>query len=386
MEYGQQNINGNYYLFDNVTGAMYRGTYVDYNHGRALEFYNNGGQLVTGSYNSNGQTYHFATEQEAASSNGKLVVGQLIANGMIKFQGNTYDMINNQVQTGQQKIDNNWYLFDKNSGAMQTGFQNLAPYGQNKICYYNPANGQMEYGQQNINGHWYLFDKVTGARLTGWQSLAPYGQNKECFYNQDGTMHYGWLDTDRYDYYFDNVTGAEYIGGSHNIDGRWYNFDNQGHCLDFNQRVINWFESRKGHLTYSMYGSRNGSDGTADCSGSMTQAIRDAGAGPYSYLYNTDSLHGYLRANGYYLVTANGNFTPERGDVIIWGRQGESGGAAGHTLVISQGGNDAQCISTCYYTNGQPGTAVQELPYNWYWHLDGCPYYYVYRQGNQHRN
>lgn len=66
-----------------------------------------------------------------------------------------------------------------------------------------------------------------------------------------------------------------------------------------------------------MYGSRNGSDGTADCSGSMTQAIRDAGTVPYSYLYNTDSLHGYLRANGYYLVTDNSIFTPERGDVIV---------------------------------------------------------------------
>lgn len=130
-----------------------------------------------------------------------------------------------------------------------------------------------------------------------------------------------------------------------------------------------------------MYGSRNGSDGTADCSGSMTQAIRDAGADPYSYLYNTDSLHGYLWANGYYLVTANGNFTPERGD---WGRQGESGGAAGHTLVISQGGNDAQCISTCPVTIQ---TVNQEQRFkNWYWHLDDWPFYYVYRQDDQHRN
>ena len=34
--------------------------------------------------------------------------------------------------------------------------------------------------------------------------------------------------------------------------------------------LINWFESRRGKLTYSMYGSRNGSDGTADCSGSVS--------------------------------------------------------------------------------------------------------------------
>lgn len=37
--------------------------------------------------------------------------------------------------------------------------------------------------------------------------------------------------------------------------------------------LINWFESRRGKLTYSMYGSRNGSDGTADCSGAISQAL-----------------------------------------------------------------------------------------------------------------
>ena len=41
--------------------------------------------------------------------------------------------------------------------------------------------------------------------------------------------------------------------------------------------LINWFESRRGKLTYSMYGSRNGSDGTADCSGSVSQALKEAG-------------------------------------------------------------------------------------------------------------
>ncbi len=41
--------------------------------------------------------------------------------------------------------------------------------------------------------------------------------------------------------------------------------------------LINLFESRRVKLTYSMYGSRNGSDGTADCSGSISQALKEAG-------------------------------------------------------------------------------------------------------------
>src|SRR5699024_11254613 len=84
-------------------------------------------------------------------------------------------------QFGQKNINNNWYLFDKNSGVMKTGFQNLAPYGQNKTAYYAP-NGQMQYGQQNIGGYWYLFDRATGAMKTGFQNLSSYGQNKTVYY------------------------------------------------------------------------------------------------------------------------------------------------------------------------------------------------------------
>ena len=36
-------------------------------------------------------------------------------------------------------------------------------------------------------------------------------------------------------------------------------------------KIVSWFDNHKGRLTYSMYGSRNGADGTADCSGSITQ-------------------------------------------------------------------------------------------------------------------
>ena len=39
------------------------------------------------------------------------------------------------------------------------------------------------------------------------------------------------------------------------------------------QTIVNWFINRRGKLTYSMYGSRKGSDGTADCSGSVSQAL-----------------------------------------------------------------------------------------------------------------
>lgn len=66
--------------------------------------------------------------------------------------------------------------------------------------------------------------------------------------------------------------------------------------------LINWFESRRGKLTYSMYGSRNGSDGTADCSGSISQALKEAGVNIIG-LPSTVTLGSQLANNGFYRVS-----------------------------------------------------------------------------------
>ena len=66
------------------------------------------------------------------------------------------------MQYGQQHIGGKWYLFDKNNGAMKTGFQWIS--NQRKTCYYN-GKGQMLYGRQYINGRWYTFNRWTGALM-----------------------------------------------------------------------------------------------------------------------------------------------------------------------------------------------------------------------------
>lgn len=184
-------------------------------------------------------------------------------------------------------------------------------------------------------------------------------------------------------YFGDN---GQLVRGSRNINGHWYNIDgNTGKVYSFAQRVIDWFRGRRHHLTYSMYGSRNGRDGTADCSGSMTQALRDAGAAPYGFLYSTESLHGYLASNGYYLAgQGTGRMQVQYGDIVIWGRRGYSTGGAGHTVAISSygSGDRINCISTCGYNHHQPGEAVQEYNYYSYWASDGYPYQYIYRPYN----
>ena len=148
--------------------------------------------------------------------------------------------------------------------------------------------------------------------------------------------------------------------------------------IDLNA-VVNWFDVRKGLLTYSMNGSRNGADGTADCSGSITQAIRDAGGSPYAYLYSTVTLGSYLSANGFTRISENQSWDAQRGDIVLmsWGaNMAYSGGAGGHVLVMK---DSTTSISTDYWTGGQAGTAVSEHNWDQYYSVNKPVYIEVWR-------
>lgn len=56
---------------------------------------------------------------------------------------------------------------------------------QKKTVYYNNK-GQMQYGQQRIGNGWYLFSWGTGAMQTGLQNLKNYGENKTVYYERNG--------------------------------------------------------------------------------------------------------------------------------------------------------------------------------------------------------
>jgi hypothetical protein len=138
--------------------------------------------------------------------------------------------------------------------------------------------------------------------------------------------------------------------------------------------LINWFESHRGKLTYSMYGSRNGSDGTADCSGSISQALKEAGVNIIG-LPSTVTLGSQLAKNGFYRVSKNEDWNGQRGDIILmsWGSDmSQSGGAGGHVGVLE----DANTfISVDYSTGGQAGTAVSS--HNWDSYYNSCKPSYV---------
>lgn len=142
--------------------------------------------------------------------------------------------------------------------------------------------------------------------------------------------------------------------------------------------LINWFESRRGKLTYSMYGSRNGSDGTADCSGSVSQALKEAGVNIIG-LPSTVTLGSQLAKNGFYRVSKNTDWNAQRGDVVLmsWGSDmSQSGGAGGHVGVME----DADTfISVDYWTGGASGQAVTSHNWNQYYAVERPAYIEVWR-------
>ena len=132
---------------------------------------------------------------------------------------------------------------------------------------------------------------------------------------------------------------------------------------------------RKG-IYYSMTGCRDGvSCMSGDCSGTITRSLERAGCSKPDWLYNTDSMHAYLIKNGYKLIAENKSWTAKRGDVVIFGKKGASGGSAGHVVEFI---NNTQIIHCTYKNPSMNGVYVDN-------EATTCPYYmgwYVYRHPN----
>ena len=293
----------------------------------------------------------------------------------------------------------NWYLTD--NGVVQSGVQQWADtyYDFDPTTYLRVDNNYVQsqwsdwylFGNdgrilskvQQWAGTYYYFDPVTYLRVDNDYRQSQWGD--WYMFGPDGRIQTGARRWAGSVYYFDPVTYLRVDNGWR--EGLYFGADGRLVNGAFSTRVINWFLQREGKITYSMYGSRTGADGTADCSGSMTMALRTAGASAPQIIYSTETLHSYLLNNGYYLAYEGRGqeATLQYGDVIIWGKKAASLGGNGHTMVATGSGNNPTVISTCYLTEGQRGTAIQEVNYDWYWNDDNRPYQYVYRLRDQAR-
>ena len=356
-----------------------------------------------------GQTQTGRSYSQLPTINGQGYSWYLVDNGVVQsrvqkwagtyyyFDPSTYLRVDNDYRQSQWGM---WYMFGPD-GRIATRVYQWA----NSYYYFDPVTylrvdndyRQSQWGMWYMFGpdgriatrvyqwanSYYYFDPVTYLRVDNDYRQSQWGD--WYMFGPDGRIQTGahrWMGSI---YYFDPVTYLRVDNGWR--EGLYFGADGRLVNGGFPTRVINWFLQREGRLTYSMYGSRTGADGTADCSGSMTSALWSAGASTPAFIYSTETLHGYLLNNGYYLAyEGDGPVDLHYGDVIIWGRKEYSYGGAGHTMVATGSGNYQTVISTCYLTGGATGTAVQEVYYKNYWKDDGQPYQYVYRLSNPARN
>lgn len=142
------------------------------------------------------------------------------------------------------------------------------------------------------------------------------------------------------------------------------------------KRGYYWKNNRR--ITYSMYGSRRGSDNTFDCSSYVYDLLHYAGGSSLSYPFSTESQHAYLKSNGFKLIAQNKEWSMKRGDVVIWGKLGQSAGAGGHTGICTSGSKWLECTAWAGGGNGAYGGII-ESNHDSRWSMNGGPYFYVYR-------
>ena len=115
-------------------------------------------------------------------------------------------------------------------------------------------------------------------------------------------------------------------------------------------KVIEWFQQRQGRVSYSM-DYRNGPN-SYDCSSAIYHALNYAGILPQGFrIGNTETEFVDLPKFGFQRIEAdvNGYIATQRGDIFIWGKQGYTLGANGHTGIYLDNDNIIHCA---YAYNG----------------------------------
>ncbi len=139
------------------------------------------------------------------------------------------------------------------------------------------------------------------------------------------------------------------------------------------EKTIQWFENRKGKVSYSMQ-NRNGLY-SYDCSSSIYYALRSGGASSNGWTIDTEREHSWLLQNGFEKITDNVPWNAKRGDIFVWGRKGNSSGSFGHTGIFI----DENRIIHCNYSAN--GISVDN--HDRLWINAGKPHFYVYRLKEQ---
>lgn len=263
---GLQQINGLYYYFDDKTGIQQarsegwhqingRKCYTMPDGGLRIGWLSFGDTyyycgadafVVTGKQRIGGNWYYFDAEgvrQQSkwitagdkkyyAMPDGGLRVGWL------SF-GNTYYYCGSDaaIVTGKQSINGNWYYFNEdgirqsstwiNDGnkkyyAMPDGTLRVGWLSFGSTYYYCGSDAAVVTGKQSIGGNWYYFNEDGIRQSSTWINDG----DKKYYAMPDGTLRVGWLSFGS-TYYYCN-SDAEIVTGRQQIDGSWYDFNEEG--------------------------------------------------------------------------------------------------------------------------------------------------------------
>ena len=144
-------------------------------------------------------------------------------------------------------------------------------------------------------------------------------------------------------------------------------------------KAIQWFQERQGRVSYSMI-NRNGPN-SYDCSSSIYHALIYAGILPQGFrIGNTETEFVDLPKFGFQRIEAdaNGYIPTQRGDIFIWGKQGYTNGAGGHTGIYLDGDNIIHCS---YGYNG-----IHTDNHDWLAGINGVQDLTIFRYTGQPQN
>ena len=340
MQYGEHQINNQWYYFDANCGAVVQGWYVLADGRKVYYDVANDGTgrgMLHGIQTIDGQTYDFNVYTGAQTS------------GWEKINGQKYYFAPAMVHGMEKQIDGHWYCFD-DTGKIRTGFVRL---NDGREVYYN-ADGQMQYGEQKINGKWYHFQTDNGNIARGWYTLED---GRRVYYDVDadgnGTgMLHGLNQINGQSYYFDVSDGDEKSGLQVVNNQTYY----------FNPIMVKNGEAKIGNYWYYF-----------DADGQMQTGFVTLKDGRLVY-YNADGQmqYGEQKINGkwYHFQTDNGNtargwYTLEDGRRVYYDVD-NLGAGQGMLHGIQKVGNDY------YYFN--PGYGTEETGLKT---VDGQQYYFA---------
>jgi glucan-binding YG repeat protein len=141
---------------------------------------------------------------------------QAAENGWAEQDGSSYYYSNEGPVKGWYSVNNDWYYFNPETSAMQTGWLY-----DGSTWYYLSDDGTMKTGWLLDNGSWYFLNP-NGAMRKGWLN-----QSGNWYYLQtNGVMKTGWF-YDSSKWYFLRTNGAMKSGWLED-KGNWYFLDSLG--------------------------------------------------------------------------------------------------------------------------------------------------------------